>query len=98
MSVTLNKIKTYEGGKSIIPGKKKIIKLSSNASPFGPSSRVLKAIKQISGKTNRYPSADCLELKKNICKRYKVPTKNIFVGNGSDEILGLLCQLFLSKK
>ena len=97
MSVTLNKIKTYEGGKSIIPGKKNIIKLSSNESPFGPSSRVLKAIKQISGKTNRYPSADCLELKKNICKRFKVPTKNIFCGNGSDEILGLLCQLLLSK-
>ena len=97
MSVTLDKIKTYEGGKSNIPGKKNIIKLSSNESPFGPSRKVLKAIKQASGKTNRYPNADSLELKKNICKRYKVPTKNIFVGNGSDEILGLLCQLFLSK-
>ena len=44
MSVTLNKIKTYEGGKSNIPGKKNIIKLSSNESPFGPSRKVLKAI------------------------------------------------------
>ena len=58
MSVTLNKIKTYEGGKSNIPGKKNIIKLSSNESPFGPSRKVLKAIKQASGKTNRYPNAD----------------------------------------
>ena len=97
MNIKLNKIKTYVGGKSNISGKKNIIKLSSNESPFGPSRKVLKAIKQASEETNRYPNTDCLELKKNICKKFKVPTKNIFCGNGSDEILGLLCQLFLSK-
>ena len=71
MSVTLDKIKTYEGGKSNIPGKKNIIKLSSNESQFGPSRKVLKAIKQASGKTNRYPNADSLELKKNIVRDIK---------------------------
>ena len=97
MIANLNRIKTYEGGKSIISGKKNVIKLSSNESPFGPSSRVLKAIEKVSKKTNRYPIADCSELKKNICKKFKVLKKNIFCGNGSDEILGLLCQLLLTK-
>ena len=97
MNDRLNNIKTYEGGNSHIPGKKNIIKLSSNESPFGPSKKVLNAISRASKKTNRYPVADCFELKKNICKKFKVPIKNIFCGNGSDEILGLLCQLFLSK-
>lgn len=97
MYTKLNKIKTYEGGKSNISGKKNVIKLSSNESPFGPSTRVLKVINSISKKTNRYPTADCSELKKNIYKKFKIPIKNLFCGNGSDEILGLLCQLFLAK-
>lgn len=97
MSDRINNIKTYEGGKSFIPGKKNIIKLSSNESPFGPSKKVLNAIDQASKKTNRYPTADCLELKKSLGKKFRLPIKNIFCGNGSDEILGLLCQLFLSK-
>ena len=53
MSVTLNKIKTYEGGKSNIPGKKNIIKLSSNESPsiinadFQPSTLILFANSEV---------------------------------------------------
>ena len=55
---TRNKLKNinpYKAGSSKILGKKNVIKLSSNESPFGPSPNVLAKIKTISNSTNRYP-------------------------------------------
>ena len=93
----LQEIARYEGGISSIPGKKNVIKLSSNESPFGPSKSVIRALSSSIAKTNRYPDGNCLELRKAISKKFKINTDNIFCGNGSDEILGLVCQLFLNK-
>ena len=45
---TLKNINTYLAGKSKITGKKGVIKLSSNESPFGQSANVLAKIKTIS--------------------------------------------------
>ena len=94
---TLKNISTYKAGASKILGKNSVIKLSSNESPFGPSQKVLDKIKKISGTTNRYPESGSGELKDSISKRYKLNKKNIFCANGSDEILGLICQLYLTK-
>ena len=94
---TLKNISAYKAGASKILGKNSVIKLSSNESPFGPSQKVLDKIKKISGTTNRYPESGSVELKDSISKRYKLNKKNIFCANGSDEILGLICQLYLTK-
>ena len=88
-------IKSYKGGISKITGKKNVIKLSSNESPFGPSKKVLKKINEVSSESNRYPDSDCTDLKKIIGKRYNISIDRLFCGNGSDEILGIACQLFL---
>ncbi len=93
----LKNIKLYEGGISSIPGKKQVIKVSSNESPFGPSLRVQKAISIAKSKTHKYPDGNSLELKNALSKKTKLNINNLFVGNGSDEILGLACQLFLNK-
>ena len=93
----LKNIKLYEGGISSIPGKKQVIKVSSNESPFGPSLRVQKAISTAKSKTHKYPDGNSLELKNALSKKTKLNINNLFVGNGSDEILGLACQLFLNK-
>ncbi len=93
----LKNIKLYEGGISSIPGKKQVIKVSSNESPFGPSLRVKKAISTAKSNTHKYPDGNCLELKNALSKKTKLNINNLFVGNGSDEILGLACQLFLNK-
>ena len=90
-------IKSYRGGISKIPGKKNVVKLSSNESPFGPSIKVIKKINEIISDSNRYPDGECVDLKKVIGKRYNIPTNKLFCGNGSDEILGIACQLFLEK-
>jgi histidinol-phosphate aminotransferase len=94
---TLKNINPYLAGKSKITGKKGVIKLSSNESPFGPSANVLAKIKTISNSTNRYPESGSLKLKDSISKRYNLNRNNIFCANGSDEILGLICQLYLTK-
>ena len=94
---TLKNINPYLAGKSKITGKKGVIKLSSNESPFGPSANVLAKIKTISNSTNRYPESGSLKLKDSISKRYNLNKNNIFCANGSDEILGLICQLYLTK-
>jgi len=93
----LNKIQSYEGGASSIPGKKTVIKLSSNESPFGPSPNVVSKIKEVINKTNRYPDGNYEKLRFALSKKFNLPIKNLFCGNGSDEILGLVCQLFLKK-
>ena len=93
----LKNINIYEGGISSIPGKKDVVKVSSNESPFGPSISVKKAISESRLKTNKYPDGNCIELKEAISKSFKLKSSNLFVGNGSDEILGIACQLFLNK-
>ena len=50
----LKNINIYEGGISSIPGKKNVVKVSSNESPFGPSIKVKKAISESRLKTNKY--------------------------------------------
>ena len=94
---SLRNIKTYEGGASNIPGKRNVIKLSSNESPFGPSPNVVSKIRETIKKTNRYPDGKYKKLKEVIGKKFNLPEANLFCGNGSDEILGIACQLFLKK-
>ncbi len=94
---SLSNIKTYKGGDSNIPGKRNVIKLSSNESPFGPSPNVVSKIRETIRKTNRYPDGEYKKLKKAIGKKFNLPESNLFCGNGSDEILGIACQLFLKK-
>ena len=82
----LKNINIYEGGISSIPGKKDVVKVSSNESPFGPSISVKKAISESRLKTNKYPDGNCIELKEAISKSFKLKSSNLFVGNGSDEM------------
>ena len=46
------------------------------------------------GKLNRYPDPFQLELKQLVCSKTDVPVENIFIGNGSDEIIDLCFRIF----
>ena len=81
----LQEIARYEGGISSIPGKKNVIKLSSNESPFGPSKSVIRALSSTLAKTNRYPDGNCLELRKAISKRFKKIQIIFFGGKGNNK-------------
>jgi histidinol-phosphate aminotransferase len=66
-----------------------LVKLNTNENPYGPSPKVLEAIQQENcDRLRLYPDPSSHELKQAIADYYKVNTANVFVGNGSDEVLG----------
>ena len=82
----LQKINSYTPGEQ--PQDKKYIKLNTNESPFPPSSGVIKAINEAEIKDLRlYCDPDCKKLKKAVADLYNVDTDNVFLSNGSDDIL-----------
>ncbi len=65
-----------------------LVKLNTNENPCGPSPRVLAAILDATNDALRlYPDPNAEQLKAAIGKYHAVDEKNIFVGNGSDEVL-----------
>jgi histidinol-phosphate aminotransferase len=65
-----------------------LIKLNTNESPYGPSRRVLDALRAEIGESLRlYPDPASDKLREAIAKRYGVTPAQVFVGNGSDEVL-----------
>ena len=83
----LNSIKLYSGGISKIKGIDKIIKLSSNESPLGPSQKAVEAYKNSSSKLSRYPELTADSLQNAIAKNHQLNSDQIISGTGSDEIL-----------
>ena len=71
------------------------IKLASNENPLGPSPMALKAIKKEIEKLHRYPDGSGYVLINKISKHLGLSPKNIVLGNGSDEILGMLTIVLL---
>jgi histidinol-phosphate aminotransferase len=66
-----------------------LLKLNTNESPFGPSPRVAAAIAGESGETLRlYPDPEAKALREALARHHGVGAEQVFVGNGSDEVLG----------
>ncbi|PWV61811.1 histidinol-phosphate transaminase [Plasticicumulans acidivorans] len=65
-----------------------LVKLNTNEHPCGPSPRVIEAIQHELGDALRlYPDPGAERLKQAIADYYGVRTQQVFVGNGSDEVL-----------
>ncbi len=65
-----------------------LVKLNTNESPYGPSRKVLEALRGEIGDTLRlYPDPGSDRLRAALAKRYGVTPEQVFVGNGSDEVL-----------
>ena len=65
-----------------------LVKLNTNEHPYGPSPRALEAIRAATSDALRlYPDPNADALKVALAKRHGLQTKQIFVGNGSDEVL-----------
>jgi len=75
----------------------KIIKLASNENPYGPSPHVLEAIKNHLNTINLYPDPDQFILKQALAKFYGITTDMLAIGNGTDELLRLIMQAFVSQ-
>jgi len=77
-------------------GLTRVIKLASNENPLGPSPKALAVINETAATLHRYPDGGAFKLRQALAHRWKVTDEQIILGNGSDEILGLLARTFLS--
>ncbi|MDR0853559.1 MAG: aminotransferase class I/II-fold pyridoxal phosphate-dependent enzyme [Clostridiales Family XIII bacterium] len=67
-----------------------LIKLNSNENPFPPAPEVLQAIVEFDARALRfYPKGDGSPLRKTLADIYGFNDSNIFIGNGSDDVLAL---------
>ena len=91
-------IKAYKPGKSKIKKLRKIVKLSANESALGMSPKVIKIVFNKKLNLERYPDGKSEILRKAISKKYKCNFDKIICGAGSDEVIQMICQLFLKPK
>jgi histidinol-phosphate aminotransferase len=65
-----------------------LVKLNTNESPFGPSPLALEAMRAAATNTLRlYPDPEATELREALAAHHGVKPEQVFVGNGSDEVL-----------
>ena len=91
-------VEPYIPGKSRIKKINKIIKLSANESALGVSPKAKKIISSKKFNFARYPDGKSRELIYQISKKFKCNKNKIICGAGSDEVIQMLCQLFLNSK
>jgi len=77
-------------------GLTRVIKLASNENPLGPSPKALGVVNETAASLHRYPDGGAFRLREALADRWKVTLDHIILGNGSDEILGMLARTFLS--
>ena len=73
-----------------------IHKLSSNENPNPPFPSALQAMQACLPHLKEYPDGSCYELKQGLSAAYGVPSEQIMVGNGNNELLMLLAQACLT--
>ncbi len=83
----VSKLEPYVPGEQ--PRVQNLIKLNTNEHPYGPSPKVVAAITaQANDNLRLYPDPTALELREAIAGRFGLTAAQVFVGNGSDEVLG----------
>jgi histidinol-phosphate aminotransferase len=92
----VKQLRPYEPGEQ--PCMDGVLKLNTNENPFGPSPKVLSAIKaQLGNQLRLYPPPSADLLKRAIANYYGLKDTQIFLGNGSDEILAHVFNGLLKK-
>lgn len=86
-----------------VPGEqskdKDIVKINANENPYPPSPKAIEVLKNFNADQLRlYPQADATQLKAALAKHYGVKTENVFIGNGSDDVIALAFQAFFNSE
>ena len=97
----IKEIEPYTPGEQ--PKDKKYIKLNTNENPYPPSAKVIEKIKSMNLEDLKlYPDPDVTELRKVIAEYFSNKTNDeithqqVFIGNGSDEILAFIFMTFFN--
>lgn len=93
-------MKPYSPGKPIDEVKRElgladVVKLASNENPLGPSPKAVAAVSAAAGAMHLYPDAAAFALKEKLAGHLRLPMNQVMVGNGSDELIHYLGQVFL---
>ncbi|MBM7552469.1 histidinol-phosphate transaminase [Thalassobacillus pellis] len=96
----LKSMSPYKPGKQIDEVKKefgleKIVKLASNENPFGFSPQVKKELPNLITGLEKYPDGYGTELRKKLSQELNIKEEELIFGNGSDEIVQIICRTFL---
>ena len=70
-----------------------VIDFSASCNPLGPSPRVRAALGAVD--VSRYPDDEAVELRRELGRRASLPTTQVVVGNGSAELIWLVCLAYL---
>jgi histidinol-phosphate aminotransferase len=93
-SDVVHKLTPYVPGEQ--PKLDNLVKLNTNENPYGPSPKVIEALKLEAADTLRlYPDPNSDALKAAIANTYNLQASQVFVGNGSDEVLAHVFQALL---
>jgi histidinol-phosphate aminotransferase len=97
----VQKLSPYVPGKPISEleremGISNIIKLASNENPLGTSPLAKKAMQEALQEIELYPDGNGFELKKVLAKKHNVSMESITLGNGSNDVLVMLAEAFLT--
>ena len=101
MSRFLNK--KYENLEAYTPGEQpqdmQYLKLNTNESPFPPSKGVIEAVNgQQAALLRLYSDPECTDLRKALANLYGVNIENVYLSNGSDDILNFAFMAFATKE
>ncbi len=96
MSARFDSLEAYVPGEQ--PQDMQYVKLNTNESPFPPAPAVLEAVNRGEmERLNLYPDPEGKVLREKLADRYGVKPENIFLANGSDELLSFAFMAFCDK-
>ena len=91
---SVHKLEAYTPGEQ--PKSKHVIKLNTNENPYPPSPKCRTVLQNFDiDQLRRYPDPVFMALREEIAKLNSTSTDNVFVGNGSDEILTVAAKSFV---
>jgi histidinol-phosphate aminotransferase len=96
----LDEVAVYDAGKSLEAlarelGVDRLVRLSANESPLGPSPRVVEALRQEAERAHLYPDGGATALRSALGRLWGVDPDWIIAGNGADEVLSMLARALL---
>jgi histidinol-phosphate aminotransferase len=89
-------IDPYVPGKSKAAGVGRVFKLSSNETPLGPSPYAIAAYREVAHHLQEYPDGASTALREAIGRSFGLDPERIVCGAGSDDLLNLLADAYLS--
>src|SRR5438128_1698171 len=92
----LSALTPYQASASRVHDKGGKIRLCYNEGAFGPSPKVIEAMRAAAYNSHHYPDMGYTTLREKLAERYTLDASRIVCGAGSDDLIGLLAHGFVA--